>query len=78
MLPTWAYLLQALESVPELDSRCITVDVTSNGSATLTASAAASDSAQRQTEREERIANANLNGLPVRGTQGRGRDRPDR
>jgi hypothetical protein len=61
------HLLQALESVPELDSTCITVDVTSNGSATLTASASPSDSAQRQTAREERIANANLNGLPVPG-----------
>jgi hypothetical protein len=59
------HLFQALESVPELDGSSISVDVHSNGSATLTASP--SVSAQRQIARGECITNAHRNGLPVPG-----------
>lgn len=59
-------LLQALESVPELDSTHIRVNVTSPESATL--EAAPGDAAQQQAAREQRITNARLNGLTVPGT----------
>lgn len=59
-------LLQALESVPELDSTQISVNVTSPESAAL--QAAPGDAAQRQAAREQRITNARLKGLTVPGS----------
>ncbi|MCU1518934.1 MAG: hypothetical protein JWQ75_3655 [Pseudarthrobacter sp.] len=58
-------LIGALESVPELDSSRLTVDVTSAESAAIAASPG--DSAQQRDAREQRITNAHLNGLPVPG-----------
>jgi hypothetical protein len=61
-------LLQALESIPELDTSHIDVQIASPTAATVTASPAeAPEAANRLAVRSERVTKAHLNGLPVPG-----------
>jgi hypothetical protein len=58
-------LLQALESVPELDASNIRIDLTAPESVVVEASPG--DAALQQAGRQQRITNAHQNGLPVPG-----------
>lgn len=61
-------LLQAIESVPELDSSKIRIDLSAPESVVVEASPAdAAQAAQQQASRQQRITNAHRNGLPVPG-----------
>ncbi|MFW0774774.1 hypothetical protein ACLRGI_16570 [Paenarthrobacter nitroguajacolicus] len=61
-------LLQALNSVPELDSSRISVTVTAGSEAIVRSSPAdVSETAARLAARSQRVTDAHLNGLPVPG-----------
>jgi hypothetical protein len=61
-------LLQALDSVPELDSSRISVTVTASSEAIVSSSPAdVAETAARLSARSQRVTDAHLNGLPVPG-----------